>query len=79
MLQLAAAGVIFAVLSHQRREQLRDGLLIQLAVPSMIVISSLLALIVAARYSIWKLGPANEAQCSLVYPRFEFRLFLPIG
>jgi hypothetical protein len=55
IVQLLAAGVIFAVLSHQRREQLRVGLLIQLAVPLLIVVVYLLALVAATRYSMGKL------------------------
>jgi hypothetical protein len=56
MLQLLAAGGIFAILSHQRREQVVTGILIQFAVPLTIVAIYLLAPVVAARYSLWKLG-----------------------
>jgi hypothetical protein len=56
MLQLVGAGAIFAVLSHQRREQLVTGILIQYVVPLAIVVVYLLAPIVAVRYSMWKLG-----------------------
>ena len=56
MVQLLMAGAIFAVLSHQRREVLRTGLLIQFAVPLMIVAIYLLAPVVAARYSMAKQG-----------------------
>jgi hypothetical protein len=56
MLQLLAAGGIFAILPHQRREQVVTGILIQFAVPLTIVAIYLLAPVVAARYSLWKLG-----------------------
>jgi hypothetical protein len=56
MMQLLTAWVIFNVISHQRREQLLDGLLIQFAVPLTIVAIYLLAPVVAARYSMGKLG-----------------------
>jgi hypothetical protein len=56
MAQLLAAGAIFFLLSHQRREQLLSGLLIQFAVPLMIVVSYLLAPIVATRYAKHKVG-----------------------
>jgi len=56
MLQVLAAGATFAVISHQRREHLRSGLLIQFAVPLTIVAIYLLAPVVAARFSMWKLG-----------------------
>ena len=56
ILQLVVAEVIFAGISHQRREQLLDGLLIQFAVPLTIVAIYLLGPVVAARYSVWKLG-----------------------
>jgi hypothetical protein len=60
MVQLLMAGAIFAVLSHQRREQLRSGLLLQFAVPLMIVAIYLLAPVVASRYSMAKLGFAKR-------------------
>jgi hypothetical protein len=60
VVQLLAAGFIFAVLSHQRREQLLVGLLIQFAVPLVIVAIYLLALVVAARYSMGKLGAGKR-------------------
>jgi hypothetical protein len=60
MVQLLAAGVIFSLLSHQRREQLLSGLLIQFAVPFMIVVSYLLAPIVAARYAKGKFGSGKR-------------------
>ena len=56
MMQLLTVWVIFNVISHQRREQLLDGLLIQFAVPLTIVAIYLLAPVVAARYSMGKLG-----------------------
>jgi hypothetical protein len=56
VLQLLTAGTIFAVLSHQHREQLLAGLLIQFAVPLTIIAIYLLAPVVAARYSMGKLG-----------------------
>jgi hypothetical protein len=56
MMQLLTVWVIFNVVSHQRREQLLDGLLIQFAVPLTIVAIYLLAPVVAARYSMGKLG-----------------------
>jgi hypothetical protein len=56
IVQLFAAGVIFAVLSHQRREQLLGGLLIQFAVPLLIILTYLLGPIVAARYSRARMG-----------------------
>jgi hypothetical protein len=74
MVQLLAAGVIFAVLSHQRREQLRVGLLIQFAVPLLIVAIYLLALVVAARYSMGKLGVGKRA-----WDAREILLLLPLA
>jgi hypothetical protein len=60
MLQLVAAGAIFAVSSHLRREQLLSGLLIQFTVPLLIVVTYLLAPVVAARCSMWKLGSGRR-------------------
>jgi hypothetical protein len=60
MLQLVAAGAIFAVSSHSRREQLLSGLLIQFTVPLLIVVTYLLAPVVAARCSMWKLGSGRR-------------------
>jgi len=56
LVQIVVVEVIFAGVSHQRREQLLDGLLIQFAVPLTIVAIYLLAPVVATRYSMWKLG-----------------------
>jgi hypothetical protein len=56
IMQLLMLWVIFNVISHQRREQLLDGLLIQFVVPLTIVAIYLLAPVVAARYSMGKLG-----------------------
>ena len=74
MVQLLMAGVIFAVLSHQRREQLRVGLLIQFAVPLLIVAIYLLALVVAARYSMEKLGVGKRE-----WDAREILLLLPLA
>jgi hypothetical protein len=60
VVQLVAAGAIFAISSHSRREQLLTGILIQFAIPLLIVITYLLAPIVAARYSMWKLGSGKR-------------------
>jgi hypothetical protein len=56
LVQLVVVAVIFFGISHQRREQLLDGLLIQLVVPLTIVAIYLLAPVVATRYSMGKLG-----------------------
>jgi hypothetical protein len=56
MMQLLTVWVIFNVISHQRREELLDGLVIQFVVPLTIVAIYLLAPVVAARYSMGKLG-----------------------
>jgi hypothetical protein len=74
MLQLVAAGAILAVLSHQRRDQLVAGILIQFAVPLTIVVLYLLAPIVAARYSIWKLGSGKRE-----WDAREILLLLPLA
>jgi hypothetical protein len=74
MLQLVAAGAIFAVLSHQRRGQLVTGILIQFAVPLTIVVIYLLAPIVAARYSMWKLGSGKRE-----WDAREILLLLPLA
>jgi hypothetical protein len=74
IVQLLAAGVIFAVLSHQRREQLRVGLLIQFAVPLLIVAVYLLALVVAARYAMGKL---SVGKCE--WDAREILLLLPLA
>jgi hypothetical protein len=50
-LQLVTAGVVFAILSPSRREQLLTGILIQFAIPLLIVIIYLLTPVVAARYA----------------------------
>jgi hypothetical protein len=60
MLQLVTSGVIFAISSHSRRGQLLNGLLVQFAVPLLIVVAYLLVPIVAARYSMWKLGSGKR-------------------
>jgi hypothetical protein len=60
LMQLLAAATTFAVLSHQRREQLLGGLLIQFTVPLTIVAIYLLAPVVAVRYSMWKLGSGKR-------------------
>jgi hypothetical protein len=56
IVQLLVVEIIFTGISHQRREQLLDGLLIQFVVPLTIVAIYLLAPVVAARYSMGKLG-----------------------
>jgi len=60
MLQLTVAGAIFAVSAYSRREQLPTGILIQFAVPLLIVVTYLLAPVVAARLSMWKLGSGKR-------------------
>jgi hypothetical protein len=74
MLQLVAAAVIFAVLSHQRRDQLITGILIQFAIPVTIFVIYLLAPIVAARYSMWKLGYGKRE-----WDAREILLLLPLA
>jgi hypothetical protein len=56
LVQLVVLEIIFAGVSHQRREQLLDGILIQFVVPLIIIAVYLLAAVVAARYFMGKLG-----------------------
>jgi hypothetical protein len=74
MLQLVAAGAIFAVVSHQRRDQLVTGILIQFAIPLTIIVIYLLAPIVATRYSMWKLGSGKRE-----WDAREILLLLPLA
>jgi hypothetical protein len=76
MLQLVAAGAIFAVLSHPRRNQLVAGVLIQYAIPVTIVVIYLLAPIVAARYAKWKLGSGKR---EWEWDAREILLLLPLA
>jgi hypothetical protein len=73
-LQLVAAGIIFAILSRSRREQLLTGILIQFAIPLLIVIIYLLTPVVAARFAMWKLSSGKPE-----WDAREVLLLLPLA
>jgi hypothetical protein len=74
VLQLVAAGVVFSILSESRREQLLTGVLIRFAVPLLIVLIYLLSTVVAARYSMWKMGSGKRK-----WDAREVLLLLPLA
>jgi hypothetical protein len=53
--QLGTAGVVFVLLTALKRKQL-----LEFVIPFMVVVTYLLAPIVAARYSIWKVGSGKH-------------------
>jgi hypothetical protein len=68
--QLGIAGVVFALLRHHlHREQL-----LQYAIPFMVIVTYLLAPIVMARYSMWKLGHGERD-----WDAREILLLLPLA